>query len=835
MKHKLLPTGILLLCGALIFIGAAAAPAQDLERTVQKILNPLPDFDPFEKPAETPRYFPDEADKRARELMQDALIGRQQALREHLLFFKKEDERMQKEHGAMTGLTSRAQDLTNNTIKERERFLAAQRQALDNATSPERKKYLEAIINHDDLTQSTELMRRSSTNFWGGMMNRMLSSVDLVGVASGNYVGAAVETAIQQIYALADRDMSIEERRALARDLDHLKRYPDDPRNREIRNRVEALDKKKRNALARKQLARAREAANKKDFERARFHAELAAIFDPDSQDAKQALAQAIESLESRKVDLSNAPLAKAEPIRPPEEQSDVEKLLVALSLRDANGLERLAVNLDKKYHGRPLSDDARDAEAIALEMKGRHEEAKKIVAQIARSPLTPEAGKQADALLRSAEYNLLATFYDAQDERRLETVKYVLLGENLLRKNLLYAAGAMAVAGPAGAATLGTINAILLGSNMYNAMTNNPVSAQPVIDAGVAYVRNHPSSSDSAQIYKVLASAYEERGMFGRALAYHELGGASDEKIAEIKQKAANALLTAAAKAEDRGTRAFYLTSLIDRYGDSAAAAEATRKLAEMARDENQGLRMSKQFLVENPELYGTNGLGLKPSLFDGDPRNMEIAKRGVNLISDRELIVYYQTPWGERSRSYPLSRSASERLFVQLRDSNHQVALADVNRRAKNSVGGIQGMPSTVLRARLEKPEIEPEYGGDTTFTLVREAGVPSYPQVLDHELLSENERNPGSKYALPPIQGSISASRFSMSGGLPAGFWGDQLAVGTDHRGGFAGVQLPIPLLKDFIPVDFMIHGRPGGVSVYPRIHTGAVSGEDPELYR
>ncbi|MDH3443329.1 MAG: hypothetical protein OEN50_05340, partial [Deltaproteobacteria bacterium] len=453
-------------------------------------------------------------------------------------------------------------------------------------------------------------------------------------------------------------------------------------------------------------------------------------------------------------------------------------------------------------------------------------------VAQIARSPVTPEAAKQARALLQSPEYNLLASFYDAQGQRRLETVKYVLLGENLLRKNLLYAAGAMAVAGPAGAATLGTINTILIGSNVYQVMTNNPVSAQPVVDAGVSYVRNHPNSSDSAEIYKVLAEAYEERGMFARAVAYHELAGAPEEKIAAVKEKAAKGLLNAATKSKDRGARTYYLTSLIDRYADSPTAAEATRKLAEMAKDEDQGLRMSKQFLMENPEIYG---VGLKVSLFDGDPRNMEIANRGVNLVSDRELLVYYQTPWGVRSQSYSLSRQASDRFFVRLRDSNHQVALADVNQRAKGSIGGIQGVPGATLRAGLEKPEIRPEDGIDTTFTLVREAGVPSYPRVLDHELLSENERNPGSKYAIPPIQGSISASRFSMNGALPAGLWGNQMAVGTDHRGGFAGVQLPIPLLKDFIPVDLMIHGRPGGVSVYPRIHTGVPTGEDPELYR
>jgi hypothetical protein len=29
--------------------------------------------------------------------------------------------------------------------------------------------------------------------------------------------------------------------------------------------------------------------------------------------------------------------------------------------------------------------------------------------------------------------------------------------------------------------------------------------------------------------------------------------------------------------------------------------------------------------------------------------------------------------------------------------------------------------------------------------------------------------------------------------------------------------------------------MIHGRPGGFSIYPRIHSGASAEEDPELYR
>ena len=237
----------------LLIAGMAAArplPAHSQERrdALEKILNPLPDFNPFEsdKSAALPQYFPDEVDKRTRAVLVDALTHRREAVREHLKFFKSEDTRLQTEHGAVTGLTNDVKDLANNTIEDREAYLAALKESLKEASSPQRKKYLEAIINGDDLNQATQLMRQSSANQWGGIFNRLLGSVDLVGVASGNYVGAAAETVISQVYALANRDMSLEQRRALVRNVDHLKRYPNDPHRSEIAKEVGAGNEKEK-------------------------------------------------------------------------------------------------------------------------------------------------------------------------------------------------------------------------------------------------------------------------------------------------------------------------------------------------------------------------------------------------------------------------------------------------------------------------------------------------------------------------------------------------------------------------------------------------------------
>ncbi len=816
-------------------IGAPPSFSQTRALELDKILNPMPDYDPFDRSTPTPLYFPDEVDKRARELLIDALTNRKEALDEHLKFFRAQDARMQKD-GAATGLAERALDLVNNTIQDRERYLAAQKEALKNAATPERRRYLEAIINRDDLSQSEQLMRQSSTNFWGGLVNRLLASVDLVGVASGNYIGAAAETAVSQLYALMERDMPVEERRALARDLDHLKRFPDDPRNAAVLKEVESLENKKKAALVRKQIDKAREAIEKNDFERALFHADLASFLDPASKDAERVRAEAEKPLrrieEARKKSLQ----AAAEPKRDAGEQQDIKLLLQALSLRDSNQIQRVAIDVEKRHRGTRLADAARDAEAVALEMKGWHEAARKAVEQIAKSSPHPETKERMAALLQSREYDLLTPFQDARAERTLKTVKYVLLGDDFLRKNLLFAAGAFAAAGPAGAATLGMANALMLTNNIYRVYMDNPVSAQPVIDAGVAYVRSHPNEENAAEIYRVLGDLFEERGMIDKALSYHEMAGSPPEKIAALKEKSANALLGAAHKTSERASKEYYLTSLIDRYPGTPAAAEAMKKLAELGKEENQGLRMSKQFLLENPELYGPRGLGLKATLFDGDPRNMEIADRGINLLHDNEVLVYYQTPWGVRSQTYFLNKSVTERFFVALREKNQQVALADVNQRAKDSIGGIRNLPPAIVRGDRERRRAMSEDGEDTTFTLIREAGASgAYPKVLDFHLLSENERDPSSKYKLPPIQGSISANRFSMTGALPAGLWGNQLNIGGDSRSPYAGVQLPIPLLEGFIPVDFLIQGRPGGVSLYPRIRTSADSGADPELYR
>ena len=362
-----------------LLILVSAAFAQDIQ--IEKLLNPFADFDPFEAPTATPRFFPDEVDRRARELMIDALTRRNESLADHADFFKTEDTRLRRERGARTGLAEHAQDLANNAVPDRERYIAAQKEAIRNASSPERKKYLEAIVNHDDAIQSERLMRQSSTNFWGGLANRMLGSVDLVGVASGNYIGAAAETTVAQIYSLMDRDMPIEERRALARDLDHLKRFPDDPRNAAIRKQVAALKKKKQSALTRKQAAQAKKALGEGDPERALFHLELAAFIDQltetYSHGMKQRTVFASALLHEPRVLVVDEPMVGLDPhsirlVKDLLEWESLHGMCVLMSTHTLAAAEEISDRVGIMNHGRLLFDGT--VSQLRRQLGGEHD-----------------------------------------------------------------------------------------------------------------------------------------------------------------------------------------------------------------------------------------------------------------------------------------------------------------------------------------------------------------------------------------------------------------------------------------------------------------------------
>ena len=807
------------------------------ENDLDRILRPLPNYDPFDKPPPAPEFFPDEVDKRVREALIDSLTNQTSKLEDHARFFAQKDAEMKRSRGSVTGLTDYAVDLYNNSITDRKSYLEAQQKALASA-SPQQKKVIESRLRNDELKRAEELSQAGTFNRLGGMVNKFLGAIDLVSIMSGSYIAAAVDTALTEVLT-GKRGMSEEDRRALVFYQAYLKRNPVDPKNEEIQKRIEALTKKQKQDLVARELERANEALRKKDRSEAAFHYELAALIDPQAKDAQAGLEKVQAQLGQEKQYREKTLTVVSDPSRQPQgtvAEGHLTDLLYALALRQPEAIEVKATELQKENRGQPLGDSAIDASAVALEIAGKHDQATKLLEKIASSSASKVDRRRAELLLKDANYNSFASFEAARTQYKLDTVKFVLLGDDFLKKNLLVAVAPMITYGAAGASTMGAANAIMLGTNLLAVLSSNPVSSQDIIETGVAYVRSHPEAENSRDVYRVLAEAYEKNGMYDRALNYYELAGApAQAKVAELKEKTAKAFLTAAEKTRERDQQRLYLKTILDYYPESPEAEEATKKLALLAKVENQGLRLSKKFLIENPELYGAGGLRLKPSLFDGDLRNMELADSGLNILSDREVLLHFASPWGVQSQTYVVDKTVLDNLKISLRKKNYDLALQDVNTRPQGSPGGFKSMPRSLLQGDWAARKVPGPEQTDLTFR--REAGGPVEDSAAppEFQFLAAGEGSPNQGLKIPPVQGSIGARGFNLMGSLPAGFWGDRVSIGTDEKSPYASLQFPIPLLQGFIPIDFLFQGRPGRFGVFPQIHMKDIPTEDKELFR
>ena len=820
-----------------LLYGFVAADTGDTRRgnktTIEKVLDPLPNYDPFDYSVPAPAYFPDEVDKQARQVLIDALLDRPEKLKEHVARFKAKDQELTAERGTVSGLTPHITDLYHNTISDREEYLEKQREALAATSSDSHKRVIRARLRHDELEQADSLMTRSQMNRWGALLNRLLGSMDLITIASGNYISAAVDTAFAELKRARIPHMPVAERKALALYKRFVEKFPDDPRRQDALEKIESLTKDKKKVWVYQRLKKAKQDLNKGHPYLAEFETDLAAMVDPEADSVTDRFEDIDEvQQESEAARAQTLSVAAADPLASlsTEQADEVRALLYHLVKRDAAAIEAQANRLTDAFKGQTLGDLATDALAVAMEIRGEHEKAKEKLGQVARSSASDRDRKRARVLLDSPVYNHLSAVDRARMQHRLNQVKFVLLGEDFLEKNLMVAIAPMITHGVAGASSLGAANIMMVSNNLLQVLSSNPVSNQDVIDSAAEFLRVRPDSKKAGEVYKVMGDAYDSRGHFNKALHYYKLSGKLPaEEIQELEEDAGNKLMRVAKRKRSKSEKRRIYRAILELYPATAAADEAKGKLARLVRLEHHGLRLSKRFLMEHPALYGPRSLGLKATLFDGNTDNMEVAGKGLSVVDKRTVLLHYDTPWGVQQRKYSVDDAKIARFKTVLREEHYELAGRDVDRRGKNSRGGFKNLPEQLTRLEPRRDDVDLRFFRDA------QAAKGTYPTVIGHELLSEKETNPQKGYGLPNIRGSITTSGISLSGDIPASFLGNELVIGNDVNSPYAGLRIPIPFFDEFVPVDFMIRARPGGPSVTPRLRTQDDTVEDAHLYR
>ena len=384
-----------------------------------------------------------------------------------------------------------------------------------------------------------------------------------------------------------------------------------------------------------------------------------------------------------------------------------------------------------------------------------------------------------------------LAGVKDAEWEHDKQTLTYLFPGSGFVKDNIVVAGTQIATEGLVGAATFGALTIFQTTAKLFQLLTGNPVSHQPVITEAEKYLHDTPPEQRDPEVYTTLANAYEKEGQLNKAISYYKLAG-KEERIPQLEERAGDAILELVKHSEHQSKKESYLQTLLTEYPETKAARKAASQLRDLNRPENRGLQLSKTFLEENRELIGPQGLGLKPDLFDGDPDNVELTDDGITLLPSGEVALRLHSDQGPRTKTYGVPEVSWDRFWRRFREKGYEQAAEQ----------------------------------GDQAIALLAQGA-----EMADTSLISEYEKNEQSGWRmLPYLSGSLGSS-LDIKGTLPKEIAGTRLAFGKDQRSSYVGVEVPMP----FVPVDFLLLGRNGVPSLYPRIRLPEKALKDEELYR
>lgn len=396
------------------------------------------------------------------------------------------------------------------------------------------------------------------------------------------------------------------------------------------------------------------------------------------------------------------------------------------------------------------------------------------------------------DSLETAQPQDPLAGVKQAEWEHDKQTLQYLLPGGGFVKDNFVVAGTQVATEGLVGAATFGALTALQTGTKLFHLIAGNPVSQRGVIAEGEKYVHDTPPTERSPEVYEVLAKAYEKEGQFEKAITYYQLAG-KGERVPGLQEQAGEALLQMAEQSPHQAQKETYLRTLVEHYPRTKAARKAAPQLRSLNLPENRGLHLSKEFLKENSDLAGVQGLGLKRELFDGDLDNVELADEGITLLPTGDVALRLQSDQGPRTKVYGVPDAAWERFWRRFREKGYEQAATR----------------------------------GEQELALLAQGA-----EVADVTLQSQREKNDQSGWRmLPYLSGSLSGSGVDVYGTLPKEIAGTRVGFGSDQRSAYVGMEVPMP----FIPVDFLFLGRNGTPSLYPRIRLPEKELKDEELYR
>lgn len=591
---------------------------------------------------------PDVADRAAVKLARAALIGSREEAERALARVGKIETILSATEEKPTGLFAVSRDLTNTTLDDPRAYRRATLALLDDdALDPALRARLERYSANDPLTLANDRVRDDVVLEVARAFNALAEPIgqSITNVQSAPYrLGRSVVNYAVQVYGLDP--LPLRRRQALALWKEFLARHPDAPERETLEPRIAHADQKLARTRRDRALRVAKRALEHGRVRLALVYADRAARYLPED-DASAELREeaagrlvAIRDSQARSLEASqNDPTLSA-----PVESRDIARAL----LLPGGDLRESSRRLLRADPDGALADEARFIAAFALGEAGDEPGMWRALEHLADEDGT-NMQRHAAALTTHPKLNTWRSFRETRNHHRVDQAKWVLFGPFFQ--------------GPRDRGLPGPLEWIVDAPALFENVGGAPVrlinlpwaeslpAARVVATAAREHLARDPHSERGQEARDWLEDYERKRTNWVAVLNLHEARPDPDlEELAELRELAAEQYLIAATREPNLALR----VGMYQQLGQIYPGAHAARVAGDLARTEAeeataQRIRLTKGFLVENPDVAGPRGLGIRPELLDGDARNAELHSSGVLLVGARAVRVGYLPPSGD------------------------------------------------------------------------------------------------------------------------------------------------------------------------------------------
>ena len=185
----------------------------------------------------------------------------------------------------------------------------------------------------------------------------------------------------------------------------------------------------------------------------------------------------------------------------------------------------------------------------------------------------------------------------------------------------------------------------------IFSPVSEKPDFDRPVAAAAYRYLDREPDGEHKSELARWLFDYESGRKNWNAALRMADLLPYFDhKKRSELVEKAAEQRIEFAQKSTRRDLRSSTLRATAREFPDAEAGKRAGLEEREHREQATaQSIRMTRGFLIENPQIAGPRALGIRPALIDGRNGNGELHPRGVTFIGGLYLEFEFMNESGD------------------------------------------------------------------------------------------------------------------------------------------------------------------------------------------